>query len=85
MRDSEFVSVAEAQEIIGVSRPIMAKMLKDGRLTWERSPVDGRVKLIKRVDVDRLVAMSVRKGNKKRAKTTAKRSAPVRDITAPNQ
>jgi hypothetical protein len=49
--ESEYISVAEAREILGVSPTRMAEMLKRGELSSEPNPVDRRGKLIKRADV----------------------------------
>ena len=56
MTGSEYVSVAEAREILGVSKPRMAEILKKGLLAWEPNPVDERGKLILRTDVEALAA-----------------------------
>lgn len=56
MSKTEFVSVAEAREILGVSEPKMARMLADGTLKWEPNPVDRRGKIIRRRDVEMLTA-----------------------------
>jgi hypothetical protein len=56
MTESEYVSVAEAREILGVSKPRMAEILKKGLLAWEPNPVDERGKLIRRADVEALAA-----------------------------
>jgi hypothetical protein len=53
-RESKYVSVAEAREMLGVSEPRIAKMLKDGVLKWEKNPVDQRGKIILRADVEKL-------------------------------
>ena len=56
MTESEYMSVAEARELLGVSEPKIAKMLKDGELRWEVNPLDRRGKLVHRADVEALVA-----------------------------
>lgn len=56
MSKSEYVSVAEARDILGVSEPKMARMLADGVLKWEPNPVDRRGKIIRRRDVEMLAA-----------------------------
>jgi hypothetical protein len=55
-RESAYVSVAEAREMLGVSEPRIAQLLKEGVLKWERNPVDRRGKIILRRDVDALAA-----------------------------
>jgi len=51
-----YVSAAEAREMLGVSEPHMARLLKEGVLVWERNPIDRRGKIIKLADVEALVA-----------------------------
>jgi len=53
---SEYISVAEARELLGVSEPKMARMIKDGVLRTEPNPVDKRSKIIRRSDVQVLAA-----------------------------
>ena len=50
----EFVTMREAQEILGVSKFKMWQLVRDGHLTAYQSPVDRRQKLIKRADLDAL-------------------------------
>jgi len=52
----EFVTMREAQEILGVSNFTIWQMVKDGRLATFRSEVDRRKKLVRRVDLDALLA-----------------------------
>jgi hypothetical protein len=56
MSQGAYVSVAEAQVILGVSRRVVARLLREGTLAWERNPLDTRGKLIKRADVEALAA-----------------------------
>jgi excisionase family DNA binding protein len=51
-----YVTVRQAQALLGVSRDVIAKLLREGTLPWERNPLDTRSKLIKRSDVDALAA-----------------------------
>ena len=53
MRD-EFVTMHEAQEILGVSSFTIWQMAKDGRLPAFRSEIDRRKKLIRRSDLEAL-------------------------------
>ena len=50
----EFVTLGEAQEILGVSNFTIWQMVKDGRLATFRSDVDRRKKLVRRSDLDAL-------------------------------
>lgn len=52
----EFVSMREAQEILGVSNFTVWQMVKDGRLPTFRSELDRRKKLIRRSDLEALRA-----------------------------
>ena len=60
--ESEFISVAEAREILGVSATRMAEMLKKGELAAEQNPLDRRGKLVKRADVEALARKAGRLG-----------------------
>ena len=50
----EYVTMREAQEILGVSNFTVWQMVKDGRLTAYRSETDRRKKLIRRADLTAL-------------------------------
>ena len=52
--DDEYVTMREAQEILGVSNFTIWQMVRDGRLPAYRSEVDRRKKLIRRADLDAL-------------------------------
>jgi excisionase family DNA binding protein len=54
--NEEFVTMREAQEILGVSNFTVWQMVKDGRLQTFRSQVDRRKKLIRRSDLDAMLA-----------------------------
>jgi len=54
--NEEFVTMREAQEILGVSNFTIWQMVKDGRLATFRSDVDRRKKLIRRSDLEALLA-----------------------------
>jgi DNA-binding MarR family transcriptional regulator len=62
MASGEYMSVAEARELLGISRPRMTELLarfergEPGGLAWERNPLDERGKLLKRSDVEALAA-----------------------------
>jgi hypothetical protein len=60
--EPEYVSVAEAQEMLGVSKTRMAEMLRNGELKWERNPVDRRGKIVRRADVEALMRKMPKKG-----------------------
>lgn len=55
MESEEYVTMREAQEILGVSNFTIWKMVKDGRLVTYQSGVDRRRKLVKRSDLEALM------------------------------
>lgn len=62
MEDRDFMTAREAQERLGISNHKMWQLLEvDKILPYERDPLDRRVKLIKRADVERLKARSGKK------------------------
>jgi predicted metalloprotease len=54
------MTVGEARDVLGISRPKMAQLLKDGVLTVRVDPLDKRVKLVSRTAVQALAARSKR-------------------------
>ena len=56
MAQSEYMTVAEAQEELGVTKRKIAQLITDGLLPSEPNPFDKRSKLVKRVDVEALKA-----------------------------
>ncbi len=52
----EYMSVAEARAYLGVSRPKMAQLIKDGVLAAEVDPLNKRYKWIPRAQVEALKA-----------------------------
>lgn len=55
MNVSEYVTVAEARDMLGVTKRRIAEMIEDGTLPSEPNPFDKRSKLIKRSDVEELL------------------------------
>jgi hypothetical protein len=53
--DSELVNVAEARRILGISANKMSALIGSGTLPYEQDPLDRRVKLVKRSDVEGLM------------------------------
>jgi len=47
----DLITAAEAQQLLGVSRPKMGKLLKDGIIRHFPNPIDKRVKLVSRAEV----------------------------------
>ena len=54
MDEDEFVSMREAQEILGVSNFTMWRMVREGELTAYQSRTDRRKKLVRRSDLESL-------------------------------
>lgn len=54
MAQSEYLTVAEAQELLGVTGRKMADLLKRSDLPSEVNPFDRRSKLVRRSDVEAL-------------------------------
>ena len=52
--DDEFVTMREAQQILGVSKFKMWQLVRDGELTAYQSSVDRRQKLVRRADLEAL-------------------------------
>lgn len=56
----EKMTIAEVREYLGVSNKKMSRILSEGELTATVDPLDKRVKLVKRRDVEALKARSVK-------------------------
>jgi hypothetical protein len=52
--ESELISVAEAQRILGISKTRMAQVIREGLLVAEQNPLDRRGKLLRRDEVEAL-------------------------------
>jgi hypothetical protein len=51
---SAMINLTEARKILGVSPNTMSKLVTDGTLQYAVDPLDQRVKLVPRADVERL-------------------------------
>ena len=51
----QYLKVVEAQKRLGVSKKKMAALLAEGTLPFQLDPLDKRVKLVRRSDVERLM------------------------------
>lgn len=58
MRNSELIKVAEARKLLGVSANKMAALIGSGAIPFEQDPLDHRVKLVSRKDVQKLIKRS---------------------------
>jgi hypothetical protein len=54
--DSELITVTEARRILGISANKMSALIGSGTLPYEQDPLDRRVKLVRRVDVEGLMS-----------------------------
>jgi predicted DNA-binding transcriptional regulator AlpA len=57
---ADLISTTEAQHLLGVSRPKMSRLLKEGVIRHFPNPIDKRVKLVSRGEVLALVPPRVR-------------------------
>jgi predicted DNA-binding transcriptional regulator AlpA len=57
---TDLISTSEAQRLLGVSRPTMSKILKEGMLRHFPNPIDRRVKLVSRAEVLALIPPRVK-------------------------
>lgn len=55
MGRDEYMTVTEARILLRVSKGKMAKLIREGDLPTEDDPLDERVKLVKRSDVEALM------------------------------
>ena len=53
--DSELITVTEARRILGISANKMSALIAGGTLPYEQDPLDRRVKLVRRDDVEGLM------------------------------
>lgn len=60
VQPADLITIAEAQKILDVSTPKMAKLVKDGQLPYWRDPLDARVKLVSRQEVEALKSTKVK-------------------------
>jgi hypothetical protein len=56
--DTMRINLTQARKILGVSPNKMSKLVTDGTLQYELDPLDQRVKLVLRKDVERLKQLS---------------------------
>lgn len=57
---TDLISTSEAQRLLGVSRPTMSRILKEGTLRHFPNPIDRRVKLVSRSEVLALIPPRVK-------------------------
>lgn len=56
MAESEYMTAADAQELLGITKRKMSDLIKRGDIPSEPNPFDRRSKLVRRADVERLLA-----------------------------
>jgi hypothetical protein len=54
--NSEYMTATEARLTLGVTKTKLASLIRDGDLPVVESPLNKRVKLVRRADVERLKA-----------------------------
>ena len=53
--DTDLINITEARSILGISANKMASLISSGTLRYEQDPLDHRVKLVNRKDVESLM------------------------------
>jgi excisionase family DNA binding protein len=59
----ELMTVGEAIKYLGISQSKMARLIRDKKLATKPDALDGRLKLVRRADVEKLGEQSVRGKN----------------------
>ena len=54
MQNEEFLNLKDARQLLGVSRTKLWKLIKEGRLPTYQDPLDKRVRLVRRQDLENL-------------------------------
>lgn len=54
-RNTKLITVAEARKLLGISANKMSALISSGTLPYEQDPLDHRVKLLRRADVEGLM------------------------------
>lgn len=55
MRNEEWVTMTEASERLGVSRPKISRLARKGAIKTKPNPLDGRVRLVNLVELKALL------------------------------
>lgn len=58
--EKEYLLLHEAADYLGVSRVKLSRMIKEGLIPYTTSPLDKRVKLFKRADLDTFLSQVAR-------------------------
>jgi hypothetical protein len=54
---SEYVTATQAREMLGIGSAKMAELIANGTLPTTDNPLNKRVKLVRRADVEKLMAL----------------------------
>jgi hypothetical protein len=57
VKESEFVTATQARELLGIGKAKLAELIANGTLPTTDSPLNKRVKLIRRADLAPLLAL----------------------------
>lgn len=76
MGESEYITVAEARDILGVSDPKIARIIREGKLAAEENPVDKRSKIIRRAEVLALATKIPPRLRRSRSRSQSSTAAP---------
>lgn len=58
LRNSKLINVTEARKLLGISANKMAALIGSGTIPFEQDPLDHRVKLVSRKDIEQLLKRS---------------------------
>ena len=71
--EGEYLTATQARDLLGVSQGKMTALIREGQLPTYPDPLNKRIKLIKKSDVDALLAQTVRQRKPVRIKRRAKK------------
>jgi hypothetical protein len=58
MRNTDLINATEARKLLGISANKMAALIGSGTIPFEQDPLDHRVKLVSRKDLEKLMKRS---------------------------
>ena len=58
MRNTDLINATEARKLLGISANKMAALIGSGTIPFEQDPLDHRVKLVSRKDIEKLMKRS---------------------------
>ena len=89
--EPELIALGEAQRRLGVSHTTMARLVREGRFTLYRNPLDGRQKLVDALELDeflrpeRVTERRVRPDNRVRLRRSNELLVMLRDAERSSQ